>query len=160
VGDHGDDTIEATVERYVALREAIERKEKHWTDLAVFFTDDAVYIDPAWGRVQGMDKLLEFFDESMRGLEDWEFPIDFTAIVGDMVAVKWTQIVPASDGRRFEQSGYSTMHYAGGGKFDYEEDLLNMAHVLEDLKAAAWRPGADFVMPPAAPDRDWSLPGA
>jgi len=159
VGDHGDDTIEATVERYVATREAIERKEKHWTDLAVFFTDDAVYIDPAWGRVQGIDQLLEFFDESMRGLDDWEFPIEFTAIDGDTVAVKWTQIVPTTDGRRFEQSGYSTLHYAGGGKFDYEEDLLNMAHVLEDLKAAGWRPGDGFVMPPASPDRDWSRPG-
>lgn len=160
MSDHDGDSIEATVERYVAMREAIERKEKHWTDLAGFFTDDAVYIDPAWGRVQGIDQLLEFFDESMRGLDDWEFPIEFTAIVGDTVAVKWTQIVPAADGRRFEQSGYSTLHYAGGGRFDYEEDLLNMAHVLEDLKEAGWRPGAGFVMPPASPDRDWSRPDA
>ena len=33
------------------------------------------------------------------------------------------------------------MVYAGDGKFRYQEDLLNMVHVLEDLKASGWRPG-------------------
>src|SRR5436305_263587 len=43
--------IEATLARYIKVREAIERGEADWPDLAQFFTDDAVYIDPAWGRV-------------------------------------------------------------------------------------------------------------
>ena len=95
----------------------------------------------------------------MRGLEDWLFPVEFVAIEGDQVVVKWTQITPpAPDGARYEQSGYSTLLYAGDGKFSYEEDLLNMAHVNEDLRAAQWLPGADFVMPPRKPNRDWSRP--
>ena len=48
--------------------------------------------------------------------------------------------------------------YAGDGKFSYEEDLLNMAHVNEDLRASGWRPKPGFVMPPAAPNRDWARP--
>ncbi len=97
--------VRATVDAYVALRERIERGEAHWTDLADLFTDDAVYIDPAWGRIQGVDELRAFFDESMRGLEDWEFPIQFTAIDGDDVVIKWIQRLPGrrEDGSRYEQ---------------------------------------------------------
>lgn len=157
---HERDEVAAAVTTYVALREAIEQGERTWTDLAELFTDDVVYIDPAWGRIQGKAALLEFLDESMRGLEDWSFPVEYTAIDGDTVVVKWWQILPGSkpDGSRWVQSGISTLVYAGNGKFSYEEDLLNMTHVLEDLAASGWRPGPGFVAPPAHPDRDFSRP--
>lgn len=152
--------IETTVAEYVRVRAAIGRGELGWDAMAQFFTDDAVYIDPAWGRVQGIDHLREFFTESMRGLEDWEFPIEATAIAGDLVFVKWTQVLPGhrADGSRYEQSGLSTLRYAGGGKFDYDEDLLNMVHVNEDLRTSGWMPSGDFAMPPRDPDRNWSKP--
>lgn len=155
---HPREEIEATVERYEAMRAAIEAGEDTWTSLAAFFTDDAVFIDPAWGRVEGIDELKVFLDESMRGLEDWRFPIEFTAIDGDHVAIKWTQILPGTrpDGTPYQQSGWSHLIYAGDGKFRYEEDSLNMAHVLEDLQASGWRPGEGFMSPPREPNRDWS----
>jgi limonene-1,2-epoxide hydrolase len=146
--------VEQTVADYVALREQIERGEATWPDLARFFTDDIAYIDPAWGRVNGIDEVRAFMVESMTGLEDWRFPIDYTAIEGDNVVVKWRQILPSGH----EQSGVSFLVYAGDGKFRFEEDLLNMAHVLEDLAASGWRPGPGFASPPAHPDRDFSVP--
>ena len=57
-----------------------------------------------------------------------------------------------------EMTGVSLLRYAGDGKFSYEEDLLNMTHVNEDLRAAGWRPRPGFVMPPSAPNRKWSRP--
>ena len=157
---HPIDEVRATVDRYVALRASIEAGDNDWPDLADLFTDDVVYIDPAWGRIQGVDEVRAFMDESMRGLEDWNFPVEYTAIDGDTVVIKWTQQLPGTrpDGTRYEQSGYSTLVYAGDGKFSYEEDLLNMAHVLEDLKAAKWRPGEGFCMPPQEPDRNYARP--
>ena len=154
--------IEATIAEYVRVREAIDRGELPWDAMAQFFTDDAVYIDPAWGRVQGIDHLREFFTESMRGLDDWEFPIEATAIAGNLVLIKWTQITPGAkpDGSKYMQSGLSTLRYAGDGKFDYDEDLLNMTHVNEDLRASGWMPGAGFNFPPRDPNRDWSQPPA
>ena len=146
--------MQATVEDYLALRAAIEDGEATWVDLARFFTDDAVYIDPAWGRIQGIEEIRRFLDESMRGLEDWRFPVAAAAVDGDHLLVRWTQILPG--GQR--QSGTSTLRYAGGGRFDYEEDLLNMVHVLEDLKASGWRPGAGFIPPPSNPNRDATEP--
>ena len=153
--------IEATLERYQDLRRRIDAgEEQGWGAIAEFFTDDCVYIDPAWGRVEGIVELRGFLDESMRGLEDWTFPVEYVAIEGDTVVIKWTQITPGArpDGTPYRQSGYSTLVYAGDGKFSYEEDLLNMAHVNEDLRASGWRPQPGFVMPPAEPNRDWSRP--
>jgi ketosteroid isomerase-like protein len=154
------DEIAAAVAAYVDLRERIGRGDAHWPDLADLFTADAVYIDPAWGRIQGRDELRRFFDESMRGLEDWDFPVEFTAVDGDTVVIKWTQLLPGRrpDGSRYAQSGISTLVYSGDGKFGYEEDLLNMTHVLEDLAASGWRPGPGFIPPPREPDRDFSRP--
>jgi ketosteroid isomerase-like protein len=152
--------IQATLERYQEVRAAIDAGELPWTALGDFFTDDAVFIDPAWGRVEGIEELRVFFDESMRGLDDWTFPVEFVAIEGDHVSVKWTQVTPGerADGSRYVQSGSSHLIYAGDGKFSYEEDLLNMVHVLEDLQASRWRPQPGFISPPATPNRDWSQP--
>lgn len=158
--NHPQEEIETVIERYVAMRRAIDAGERVWTDLLEFYTDDAVYIDPAWGRVEGIGAIREFMVESMRGLEDWTFPVEFTAVAGDDVAVKWQQVLPSSrpDGGRWVQSGWSRLVYAGHGRFRYQEDMLNMAHVLEDMRASGWRPGPGFTPPPDEPDRDITIP--
>ncbi len=152
--NHSEEEVRAALARYVETRLLIEGGSATWSDLAPFFTDDAVYIDPAWGRVEGIDAIREFFVESMTGLEDWRFPIEFTAVDGNNVVIKWLQVLPS--GHR--QTGWTRLRYAGDGKFDYDEDTLNMAHVLEDLAESGWRPGPGFVPPPAKPNRDFSLP--
>jgi ketosteroid isomerase-like protein len=157
---HAPEEVQAAVADYVAVRAAIEAGDATWIDLARFFTDDAVYIDPAWGRVEGIDGIRAFLVESMRGLEDWRFPIRFTAVDGDHVVTVWDQVLPGgrADGRPYRQTGVSILQYDGGGRFCFEEDVLNMAHVLDDLTASGWRPGPGFTNPPSAPDRDTSPP--
>ena len=104
---HDPAEIRATVDAYVALRARIEAGDATWIDLAAFFTDDAVYIDPAWGRIQGIDEIRAFLVDSMRGLEDWRFPIRFAAIEGDDVVTVWTQVLPGArdDGEPYQQTG-------------------------------------------------------
>lgn len=157
---HPREEVQALVDRYLDLRARIEAGQATWVDLAELFTDDAVYIDPAWGRVHGIDKIRSFLVESMRGLEDWRFPVRFAAIEGDDVVIAWRQVLPGRrpDGRPYEQSGVSLLRYAGDGKFSFEEDLLNMTHVLEDLAESGWRPGPGFVAPPRNPNRDGTRP--
>ena len=96
----------------------------------------------------------------MVGLESWKFPTEYFMIEGDTVVVKWQQVLPGTraDGRPFAQSGYSTLVYAGGGKFCYEEDLLNMAHVMEDVAESGFRFSRDMGAPPKHPNRDFSRP--
>ena len=138
VVSHPREEIEATVAQYVAIREQIDAGNATWADLIPFFTDDVVFIDPAWGRIEGMDAFARFLEESMAGLDDWKFPVEFTAIEDDNVIVKWTEVIPTPDGTAATQSGFSRLIYAGDGKFRYEEDLLNMV--------------------PKRPNRDVSIP--
>jgi len=151
---HPREEVEAVVAEYVAVRQQIDEGIGRWSDLARFFTDDIVYIDPAHGRIEGLETVTEWLDAGMVGFEDWKFPIEFTAVDGDNVAVKWTQIFP--NGK--QQSGWTRLVYAGNGKFRYDEDLLNMTHVLEDMRTLHWRPTEGFLAPPAEPNRDASVP--
>jgi ketosteroid isomerase-like protein len=159
---HPREEIEATVQRYVAVRENIDDGDGTWRDLAQFFTDDAVFIDPAWGRVEGIEEMkATVFGDAMVGLEEWKFPVEFYAIDGDNVIIKWRQLLPGvrPDGTPWQQSGVSTLIYAGDGKFRYEEDLLNMVHVFEDMRASKCKV-PDVAMPPKHPNRDFSRPEA
>ena len=54
---HSRDEVQAAFERYVSVRDGINAGNGTWADLAQFFTDDAVFIDPAWGRVEGIDEM-------------------------------------------------------------------------------------------------------
>jgi hypothetical protein len=154
---HPPQEIAAAVDAYLTLREEIDAGGAPWVTLAELFTEDAVYIDPAWGRVEGIEAIRDFISTSMKGLEGWTFPVEYVMVDGDRVVVKWTQVLPGArpDGSRYEQSGYSTLHYGGGGRFSYEEDLLNMTHVLEDIAESGWRPGPGFSAPPREPERHW-----
>ena len=157
---HDREEVQEAVERYLAVRDQINAGNGTWRDLAQFFTDDAVFVDPAWGRVEGIEEMnATVFGDAMVGLESWTFPTDFYVIDGDTVVVKWRQVLPGTraDGSEFSQSGYSTLGYAGGGKFAYEEDLLNMVHVFEDIKESGFRFSSDMVEVPK-PNRDFSRP--
>ncbi len=107
------DEVQATVERYHTLRERIDEglEPDAFGVLADFYTEDAVYIDGAWGRIEGRDAIANWLVDSMLGMEDWKFPIEFTAIEGNDVVVKWTQIMPRTrpDGTPYRQSGYSRL---------------------------------------------------
>ena len=102
------------------------------------------------GSVEGLATITE--SSTIDAGVGWRFPIEAAAIDGDEVG-EWTRCC-----RRQRQTGVSTMRYAGDGRFDHQEDLLNMVHVLADLQADGWRPGPGFVMPPAEPNRDVSRP--
>lgn len=152
---HTRDEVEAAVARYVEVRERMDMGEGVWTEMAALFTDDATYIDPAWGRIGGIDAITEFLRESMAGLDDWTFPIEWVAIDGDHVIVKWIQRLPGTraDGSHFDNSGVSLLTYAGGGRFSRSEDHLNMLHVHEVIAESGWRPGPGFNVPPEHPTR-------
>jgi hypothetical protein len=146
----------ATYRRYVATRAQIMAGELPWSALNDYFTDDAVFLDPAWGRTQGKEELHVFFDASMRGLEDWEFPEEFTMVEGHRVVSFWWNRLPGArpDGSPYQAPGVSILHYAGDGRFSYELDLLNMAELGEHLTESGWTPSPEMNFPPANPDRN------
>jgi hypothetical protein len=144
-------------ERLVAMRERVERGELPWSALAEgFFTPDAVFVDPAWGRTEGREAVAEFMDRSMAGLEGWTFPEEWTLVDGSRVVSFWWNRLPGArpDGSPYQAPGLSVLHYAGDGRFSYELDLLNMAEVTEIIRDSGWRPLGATNPPPERPNRD------
>lgn len=135
--------ILATHERYLAARDKCEAGELPWSVLADFFTDEAYYVDPAWGRIEGIDAIRTFMDESMAGLEGWTFPTQFSMVEGNRLVTGWQNRLPGArpDGTFYEALGVSVIEYAGDGKFCSEQDILNMVHVFELMKESGWIPG-------------------
>jgi len=150
----------ATYRRYVATREKVHRGEVPWSALAEYFTEDVVFLDPAWGRTEGRTDVIKFLDDSMAGLESWTFPEEWTMVEGDRVVSFWWNRLPGttSDGRPLQAPGVSILRYAGDGRFDYELDVLNMAEVFEIMKASEWKPSAGMHAPPEQPDRNPTPP--
>lgn len=151
----------ATYEAYVAERGRVEQGERSWSSLAdEFFTDDVVFIDPAWGRSEGRAAVADFMDRSMVGLEDWTFPEEWIMVDGDRVVSFWWNRLPGTDadGRPHQAPGVSIMRYAGNGRFDHELDILNMAEVFEVMTASGWAPTGPMNLPPKTPNRDTTPP--
>jgi ketosteroid isomerase-like protein len=152
---HPRTEIEAAIERYLEVRSDAEEGRSGWDALDQLFTDDATFIDPAWGRVTGIDALRHFWRESMQGLDDWRFPNLWSTIDGDQVVLRWTNRLPGQreDGSFYEVPGVSLMTYAGDGRFSYEEDIINMAHLGEVLAESGYRFADNMNPPPRNPPR-------
>lgn len=153
----------ATYDRFVALRDEIDEGKRTWSELADFFTEDAVYCDPAWGRVEGRENIRAFFEKSMEGLTGygWSTPEQWTMVDGPRLVSQWNQILgEKQDGTPWVVPGLSILYYTGNGLFCYSHDFLNMTHIGETMREMRWQPPAKFNMPPRQPDRDVSLPPA
>ena len=153
----------ATYARFVATRDEIDAGNQPWSVLADYFTEDAAYIDPAWGRIEGREAIREFFEKSMAGLTGygWSTPENWTLAQGPRLVSQWDQVL----GHREDDSpwmvpGLSILYYAGDQLFCYSHDMLNMTHIGQTMRDMGWKPPKGFNMPPRQPNRDVSLPPA
>ena len=152
-----------TYERFVAVREEIDAGKKSWSVLADFFTEDAAYIDPAWGRIEGREEIRKFFVKSMEGLtgHGWSTPENWIMASGHRLISQWDQVLGhKEDGTPWMVAGMSILYYVGDGLFCYSHDMLNMTHIGETMKAMNWQPPPILNFPPKHPNRDVSLPVA
>ncbi len=153
----------AAYRRYVAERDEVDAGEKTWDVLADYFTEDAAYIDPAWGRIEGRESIRRFFVDSMKGLtgHGWSTPENWMMADGPRVVSQWDQVLGhREDGSPWFVAGLSILYYAGDGLFCYSHDMLNMTHIGQTMRDMGWRPPAEFNMPPKNPNRDIRLPAA
>ena len=141
--------VQKALDALHSIRAKANAGEVGWDALADMFTQDATFIDPAWGRFKGRKSIRQFMRDSMRGLEDWKFPTEWTAIDGNRVIIKFRNQLPGQrpDGTYYEVPGVSILEYAGGGKFSFEEDIINMVHVGEVMAESGWVPGPEVKSP-------------
>jgi hypothetical protein len=159
VTDRTDEAL-ATYRGMVAVRDRIERGELPWSALAGYFTENAVYIDSAWGRFEGRPAIERFMVDSMKGLDDWTFPEEWAMADGDRVVSMWWNQLPSSrpDGSPYRVAGISVLRYAGDGKFDYEYDVFNMKQIQEVIAESGWTPTGPMNALPNPPNRDSTPP--
>jgi len=165
----------ARYREFVAARDEVDAGKRTWSELAEFFTRDAVYIDPAWGRVEGREAIREFMEKSMAGLtgHGWSTPENWIMADGPRVVSQWDQVLgDDAEGRPWVVPGLSILYYVskeacasagetgGKGLFCYSHDMLNMTHIGQTMRDMGWRPPKEFNMPPRKPVRDVSLPKA
>ena len=152
-----------TYERLVAVRDEIDAGDKPWSALADFFTEDAVYIDPAWGRIEGLEnpRVLREVDGRASRATAGRRPRTGSWSTGTRV------VSPVGPGPRRAARRHA-LHGAGPldpllrrqRPFCYSHDMLNMTHIGQTMKEMGWKPPAEFNMPPHKPNRDMSLPKA
>ena len=141
--------IQKALDRYHEIRDKAESGKIGWEALADVFTEDATYIDAVWGRSVGREKIRKFLHDSMQGLDDWSFPIEWTMIGDNRVVIKFYNRLPGRrpNGTFYEVPGISILEYAGNGKLSLEHDLYDVAHLMEVVKESGWKPGPNVISP-------------
>jgi predicted SnoaL-like aldol condensation-catalyzing enzyme len=139
--------VEAEFEKYRA-RAALAVESGDWDQWADQFTDDAHYREHHYGYYTSGQQIREWIKSVMQPFPTMEFPPSFALIDGNRVSTLIPNILPAPEG----DDGYygfdvnTILHYAGNGKWSFEEDVYNPreaeAVVAQWIAAGGVLPGA------------------
>lgn len=133
VGTYRRDEIEAA---FAAYREAAATAAAsgEWGPWADLFTEDATYVEHLYGEFHGRAAILEWISTTMA---EWpnsaftSFPVEWWSIDderGWVFAKIWNRLEDPGDGSVHEQYNLTILHYAGDGRWSYEEDVYNPGH--------------------------------
>jgi hypothetical protein len=115
-----------------------------WTIWASIFTEDATYIEHAYGEFHGRQEIEQWIVNVMKPFPHMRFPVTWHAIdeATDAVVfeVRNTLDHPTQPGTEFWFPNWTRIVYAGDGLLSHEEDIYNPARdgnrvVREWLKA-------------------------
>ena len=118
-----------------------------WTIWASVFTDDATYIEHAFGEFHGRREIEQWIVEVMKPYPQMRFPVSWHVIDearGWVVFQCQNRLAHPTepDGPPFQFPTWSKIHYAGDHLWSYEEDNYNPAEagkVIEAWRAAGGR---------------------
>jgi hypothetical protein len=130
---------QATVRRAAA--------EHDWALFADSFTEDAQYLEHAYGAFSGRAAIREWAVRTMTafpGNAMVDFPIGWSVLDderGWIVCEVGNVMADPGDGSRHSSPNITILHYAGDGLFSYEEDVYNPMRFLRMV--AEWAGVAD-----------------
>lgn len=120
-----------------------------WVGLGDLFTDDASYLDSVYGWSHGSSAIRAFLEESMRGLDDWSFPIHAVAYDVDTGRIlnHWSNRLPGTrpDGSTYDVPGASVLTYAGNGRLSCQMDLFDTKWMMREIEQ--WIADHDGALP-------------
>ncbi len=122
--------LEAAFEHYQAtVRRAYA--ERDWTLFAGLFTDDADYLEHAYGRFAGRAEIEAWAVRTMTsfpGNAMVDFPVGWAVLDEDRgwIVCEIENVMPdPGDGSVHQSPNLTILHYAGNNLFSYEEDVYN-----------------------------------
>lgn len=111
-----------------------------WNAWADLFTEDATYVEHHYGRFEGREAIRAWITETMGtfpGNRMPEFPVDWYVVDEDrgwIVCQVQNRMTDPGDGSVHQQANITILHYAGDGRWSYEEDVYNPVHFAEMVK--------------------------
>jgi predicted SnoaL-like aldol condensation-catalyzing enzyme len=118
--------IETEFEKY-RKRASLAVETGDWDQWAAQFTDDAHYREHHYGYYTSGEQIRDWINSVMQPFPTMEFPPSYALIDGNRVSALIPNILPAPEG----DDGYygfdvnTILHYAGDGKWSFEEDVYN-----------------------------------
>jgi predicted SnoaL-like aldol condensation-catalyzing enzyme len=118
--------IEQEFRKYVRRGE-IAVQTGDWSQWADQFTEDARYFEHHYGRFNGRAEIKEWITSTMGPFPQMTFPVDHYIIDGNRVIALIPNCLPdpSESGVDYSFNVHVILHYAGNGKWSYEEDVYN-----------------------------------
>ena len=114
---------------------------RDWGLFAALFTEDATYVEHAYGNFEGREAIRTWITRTMTeefpGNEMPHFPIDWYVVDeerGRIVCEVFNQLADVGDGKRHGASNITILTYAGDNEWSCEEDVYNPATFLRAVK--------------------------
>ena len=111
-----------------------------WSRFADLFTEDATYVEHAYGSFNGREEIRAWITSTMTvfpGSEMPHFPITWYLVDeerGRIVCDVYNELHDPGDGQPHGASNITILTYAGGGLWSCEEDIYNPATFLRAAK--------------------------
>ncbi len=126
-------SVEEITEAYAALhtRVAASAESGQWDDFALSFTEDATYVEHAFGTFHGREEIRAWAVKTMTsfpGRVMTGFPVAWQVVdepTSRLICEVRNLMPDPGDGSAHEASNLTIMTYAGDGLFCREEDVYN-----------------------------------
>ena len=102
-----------------------------WEKMGPIFAEDATYHDTFYGWIHGREAITRWLHESMKGLENWSYPVQWVVIEEGRVVVHWLNRLPGKrpDGSHYEFPGMSAI------TFNENSEVIRQVDIYDGIDA-------------------------
>lgn len=152
MGRYSREELAGALARYNAARDRASASGD-WSTWAEVFTEDADYVEHAYGVFKGKAAIRDWITKVMAPFPHMTFPQDWVAFDEEQGAIVFqcqNRLAHPTDphGAPFQFPSWTRLVYAGGGKFSCEEDVYNPARDANRVIAAWLKAGGTLATAP------------
>ena len=151
MGKYSREELLEAFQHYRKVRDEASRSGQ-WDAWANLFTEDAHYVEHAYGELQGREAIRKWIVDVMAPFPTMTFPEGWSVIDEENGAVVWEvwNAFPEPfqpDGTPFKFSNWTRIVYAGDGLWSSEEDIYNPKKDGPDVVRGWIKAGGKFKTP-------------